>query len=99
MLAEQDGVIIGFMTLEAPNHVDFAYIRPDWQGKGVFRPLHDAVEEALARADGQRRLQVHASLMAQPAFAAMGYTVIAPEEVEIRGVTVKRFAMEKRLDR
>ena len=39
MIAEQAGTLVGFMTLEAPDYVDFAYIRPDWQGKGVFRAL------------------------------------------------------------
>lgn len=96
MIAEQAGTLVGFMTLEAPDYVDFAYIRPDWQGKGVFRALHDAIEQE-ARRTGQTRLHVHASLMAQPAFAAMGYAVTEQEEVAIRGVAFRRFAMEKSL--
>ncbi len=95
-LAEQADVVIGFMTLEPPDYVDFAFIRPDRQGKGVFRALHDAVEQE-ARRTGQARMRVHASLMAQPAFAAMGYAVTATEEVSIRGIGFKRFAMEKQL--
>ncbi|WP_291841835.1 GNAT family N-acetyltransferase [Maricaulis sp.] len=96
IIAEQAGTIVGFMTLEAPAYVDFAYIRPSWQRKGVFRALHDAIEQE-ARRTGQTRLHVHASLMAQPAFAALGYSVTAPEDVSIRGIAFKRFAMEKAL--
>lgn len=96
IVAEAAGLAVGFMTLAAPDYVDFAYIRPDWQGKGVFRTLHDAVEQE-ARRTGQTRLYVHASLMAQPAFSAMGYSVIAPEEVTLRGAQFKRFEMEKSL--
>ena len=53
--------------------------------------------DAIAREDRQSRLTVHASLMARPAFAAVGFAVTAPEEVELRGESFKRFAMEKRL--
>ncbi len=95
-VAERVGEIVGFMSLEAPDYVDFAFIRPSWQGKGVFRALHDAVEQE-ARCTGQTRLHVHASMMARPAFTAMGYTVIEREDVFIRGVGLRRFAMEKSL--
>mgnify|MGYP000011710164 FL=1 len=96
VVAEAGGEVIGFMTLAPPDYVDFAYIRPDWQGRGLFRRLYDAVE-AIARENGQVRLTVHASLMARPAFAAVGFAVTAPEEVELRGEIFKRFAMEKQL--
>ena len=95
-LAERDGLIQGFLTLDPPDYVDFAYIRPGSQGQGLFRRLHDAVEqEAVQR--GQTRLHVHASLMARPAFAAMGYQVVQEETVDIRGEKFRRFAMEKAL--
>lgn len=95
-LAEREGLILGFMTLEPPGYVDFAYIRPASQGQGLFRRLYDAVEQE-AKNRGQTRLHVHASLMAQPAFAAVGYQVVAEETVDIRGERFRRFAMEKSL--
>ena len=97
VLAEHDGEIAGFMSLEPPDYVDFAYIRPAWQGRGLFRRLYNAIE-GIAREDGQTRLTVHASLMAQPAFSAVGFEIVTPETVEIRGETLDRFAMEKRLE-
>jgi len=98
MLAEHEGEIAGFMSLAPPDYVDFAYIRPAWQGSGLFRQLYTEIE-GIARQNGQTRLTVHASLMAQPAFSAVGFAITTPETVEVRGEKLDRFAMEKRLER
>lgn len=95
-IAEQDGQAAGFMSLAPPDYVDFAYIRPGFQGSGLFRRLYTAIEE-LAIETGQTRLTVHASLMAQPAFSSMGFEITQPETVEVRGERLDRFAMEKPL--
>ena len=70
VIAETDGQAVGFMSLAAEGYIDFAYIRPQAQHSGLFRQMFQRIEErALAR--GDRLLWVHASLMAQPAFAAV----------------------------
>jgi putative acetyltransferase len=97
VLAEHEGEVAGFMSLAPPDYVDFAYIRPAWQGRGLFRRLYNAIE-GIARESGQTRLTVHASLMAQPAFTAVGFDITQPETVEVRGEKLDRFAMEKRLE-
>ena len=84
------------MSLAPPDYVDFAYIRPGFQGSGLFRRLYAAIEEA-ALETGQTRLTVHASLMAQPAFSAMGFEITQRETVEVRGEQLDRFAMKKPL--
>ena len=43
IVAERDGQIQGFMSIEPGGYVDFAYIRPVAQGSGLFRRLFDAV--------------------------------------------------------
>ena len=96
IIAERGGNALGFMTLSPPDYVDFAYLRPHARGQGIFRRLHEAIELEARRA-GQGRLHVHASLMAQPAFAAMGYDIVKAEQVNIGGETLDRFAMEKHL--
>ena len=62
---------IGFMTLAHAGYVDFAYVHPKCQGQGVFSTLLAALERE-ARARTLLRLWTHASLMAEPAFAAGG---------------------------
>ncbi|WOE75811.1 GNAT family N-acetyltransferase [Alterisphingorhabdus coralli] len=98
---DETGTIIGFVSLEPqddPRHgyIDFAYIRGEARGMGLFRRLYDRIA-AYALGAGQTRLTVHASLAAQPAFAAMGFTVTAEEEVAIGSEALRRFAMEMEL--
>ena len=94
--AEFSGQIEGFMSLADKGYIDFAYIRPSAQGTGMFRRLYQAIEH-LAIQSGEPRLWVHASLMAQPAFTAVGFRITRKETVEIDGHLLQRFEMEKQL--
>lgn len=96
VLAEIDGEARGFMSVDAKGYVDFAYIRPAHQGSGLFRQLFKAVE-AKAGEIGLARLWTHASLMAQPAFAVVGFEIVRKEEVELGGELFERYEMEKAL--
>ena len=91
-VVEALGAPVGFITRDGA-YVDLAFVLPGWQGRGVFSRLYDRVE-ADARAAGLRRLWVHASLMAQPAFAAKGFAVVRYETVAREGETLDRAEME-----
>ncbi|WP_299648965.1 GNAT family N-acetyltransferase [uncultured Tateyamaria sp.] len=93
VVVEAQGAPVGFMTREGA-YVDLAFVLPEWQGRGVFSALFTRVE-ADARAAGLRRVWVHASLMAEPAFAARGFSVIRRETVERHGQRLDRAEMEK----
>lgn len=88
-------VAVGFMSLAADNYLDFAYIRPEHQGQGLFRRLYAEIE-ILARKRG-KRIWVHASLMAKPAFARMGFEITQKEDVALGVEMFERFEMQKRL--
>jgi putative acetyltransferase len=88
--------ILGFMSIEGGGYIDFAFIRPEAQGTGLFRRLFNSVE-AHARAAHEPRLWVHASLMAQPAFAAVGFSITEHQVVQIGDQDLKRAYMEKPL--
>lgn len=96
ILAEEADEAAGFMSLAEGGYLDFAYIRPKFQGQGLFRKLY-AYIEARAVEQSQPRIRVHASLMAQPAFSAMGFEIIESETVMISEQSFKRFAMQKKL--
>ena len=87
---------MGFMTIEPGGYVDFAYIRPSAQGSGLFRRLFAEVMKR-AEAAGETELSTHASLMAQPAFAAMGFKIDFHETVEVDGQKLARARMIKTL--
>lgn len=93
LVVEAMGAPVGFMTRDGP-YIDLAFVLPDWQGRGVFSALCRRIE-AEARAAGLRRIWVHASLMAQPAFAAHAFRVIRHETVAQNGQSLPRAEMEK----
>lgn len=98
MLADADGVgPVGFLTAELNGYFDCAYILSAYQGRGLFRQLYTPLEDEQ-RAHGSKRLHVHASLHARPAFAAMGFSIVRPETVKMIGdIWLPRFSMEKHL--
>lgn len=98
VVAESSDQIVGFMSLAADAYLDFAYIRPSAQGSGLFRRMYAEIEQ-LAVKSSQDRIWVHASLMAQPAFASVGFSVLKRETVMIGKESFERYEMEKPLTR
>lgn len=94
ILQEDCGSIHGFMSLALNGYIDFAYIRPTAQGTGLFKKLYKRIEQKGLE-DQLDRLWVHASLLAQPAFVAVGFRIIKKEQVELGGQAFDRFEMEK----
>jgi len=96
VVAEQDGKAVGFVSLAKGGYVAFAYIRPEAQHTGLFRQLlTHVVERAIEK--GEPLLWTHASLMAEPAFAKLGFTVRKRERVQIGDQDFDRCEMEKSL--
>jgi len=96
IVAEDEKQIIGFMSLVSEGYIDFAYIRPEVQRTGLFRQLYSKIEN-VAKEHGVSKLWTHASLMAQPAFGAMGFVILEKETVWLEEQPLDRFVMEKKL--
>ena len=96
-VAKMEDRIVGFSDLEPNGHVDMLYVHPDFQRRGVARALLQHVEKA-ARAMDLCRLHTEASITARPAFEAVGFRVIVPQTVTVRGESMTNYRMEKRLD-
>lgn len=96
-VAEVGDRIVGFTDLEPDGHVEMLYIHPDFQRRGVARALLEHVERA-ARAIGVRRLYTESSITARPAFEAVGFQVIVPQTVTVRGASLTNYRMERRLN-
>jgi putative acetyltransferase len=92
-VAEEDGRPVGFAELEPDGHVDRVYVSADHQGRGIGRLLLSAVV-AEARRVGLVRLFTEASITARPFFEARGFTVLAPQVVNLRGVEFVNYRME-----
>jgi putative acetyltransferase len=81
------------MSLAEGGYIDFAYIRAEARGVGLFRELFKRILDR-ARAKGLPLLWVHASLTAEPAFSALGFVARHREQVTIGGEVLDRFEMK-----
>lgn len=95
-IAEIRGDMAGFSDLEPDGHVDMLFVHPDYQRRGVASALLAHVE-ARARAAGMSRLFTEASLTARLVFTRHGFTLIAEQQVTVRGQTLTNCRMEKHL--
>lgn len=95
-VAEDNRKIVGFMAMKPDGYVDLAFILPAFRSKGAFRNLFEMMEHR-ARKDGTAVLRTHASLMAEPAFRAVGFSVIQRETEQRAGQSLPRVEMEKYL--
>lgn len=95
-VAHAAGVILGFGELEANGHIDCFYCHKNYQRQGIGHQIYQAIEtKALElRLD---RLNVEASITAQPFFQQQGFVVLQKQQVDCRGQTLINYAMEKRL--
>lgn len=91
-VAEAEGELIGFMSLETDGHLDMAYVLPEWMGKGVATALHAALlHEAQGLALPQ--LRTEASHLARRFFERQGWQIVKAEIVERHGQRLERFRM------
>lgn len=92
-LAEDNGHLIGFMSLEADGHLDMAFVDPDYMGQGVAAALHEHLIQSAQDA-GLTQLNTEASLLAERFFTRQGWQVTAPDIVEKDGVSIPRTLMQ-----
>lgn len=97
LVAEEAGAPLGFAELSPGGSLDMLYVHKGHQGRGVATALLTALE-ARAREQGHARLTTNASRAAKPFFLSRGFTLLASQRVERRGVAIENFRMEKRFE-
>ena len=85
LVAEAEGIIVGFADLADDGYLDRLYVHKDWQGRGVATALCDALPKAKL---------THASLTARPFFEQRGWRVVKEQQVERQDVLLTNFVME-----
>ncbi len=95
-VAEIDGVIVGFVTLENDGHIDWTYTHPGYQRRGVAGQLYQHLEHAAIK-QGISRLYVEASFLARPFFERRGFTIIQQNDTKRDGQVLTNWSMEKRI--
>lgn len=92
LVAEEDGMILGFADMDSSGYLDRLYVHKDHQGRGIASALCDALEEASP----SDVYTTHASLTARPFFENRGYQVLQRQTVIRRDVALDNYVMEKR---
>lgn len=93
LVAEQDGVIAGFMSLRDDGYLDLAFVDPKFARQGIGQALLEAVADEAQKL-GLTRMRTEASLVARAFFERSGWVVLQEQKVERRGVELTNFRME-----
>ncbi|WP_300380009.1 GNAT family N-acetyltransferase [Henriciella sp.] len=88
--------VVAFSDMEPDGHIDMLYCDPAFARQGYATALVRATEME-ARRQTLRRLFTEASEAAKPVFARMGFEVRYRRDIEVDGVAIHNWAMEKRL--
>ena len=91
VVAEQDGIIVGFGDMDETGYLDRLYVHKDYQHMGVATAICDELEGKSAAME----FITHASITARPFFEKRGYMVVKEQQVERRGVYLTNFMMRK----
>lgn len=96
LVAEDNGVMIGFADMDDTGYLDRLYVHCEHQREGIGTALTAALEER-AKSRGIYHFTVYASITALPFFERMGYSVVFENTVERGGVKMKNYRMEKHI--
>lgn len=96
LVAEENGIIVGFGDMDNHGYFDRLFVHKDYQGKGIARAIAAELER-LSELQGISFFYTHASVTAKPFFEKRGYCVVSENKVVRNGVALTNFIMEKSL--
>jgi len=94
LVAEIDGMILGFAQFEDNGHIDCFYCHHEHQRQGIGSKLYEAIE-AYAYKKGIAKIYTEASITARPFFLKMGFKHVQKQKVLVRGEVLINYVMEK----
>nr|WP_269460869.1 GNAT family N-acetyltransferase [Vibrio splendidus] len=93
-VAELDGRVVGYTDLQPSGLIDHFFCHHEYQGKGVGKALMEHVF-TVGRVRGVSRYFSEVSITARPFYEHLGFKVVNEQEVEMRGVKLTNYVMEK----
>ena len=96
LVALEQTLLVGFITVERNGHIDFLFVHKDRQRQGIASALLNHVLR-LAREWNLPRVFTESSITARPFFERHGFVATRPEDVVRHGVTLWRYHMERQL--
>ena len=94
VIAEEEGVIVGFGDMDDNGYLDRLYVHKDYQNRGIASAIINELEkQALLR--GVFRFSTHASITAKPFFEKHRYKTLSENIVIRNNIRLTNFIMEK----
>ena len=94
VVAEDNGIIIGFGNVSGTGYFDCIYTHKDYQRKGVATLIADDIEKYFHN-QGVQVISTDSSITAKPFFKNRGYRTLQKQSVEHRGLFFINFKMQK----
>ena len=94
VVAEKDGIIVGFGSADNAGYFDLLYIHKDYQKMGVATMIANDIEGYIYR-KGIQNIITDASITARPFFEQRGYHVQKEQRVNCRGQSLINYKMQK----
>jgi putative acetyltransferase len=91
-----NGEIVGMAEIEPDGFIDYFYVHPRWQGKGIGKALLATLETEAARL-GVTLISAEVSITAKAFFLSRGFRVIEAKSNVILGHPAPNFRMHKTL--
>ncbi len=91
VVAEDNGMIVGFGDMDPSGYLDRLYVHEDYQGRGAASAICDELERSVSG----KLITTHASITAKPFFQRRRYRVVKEQKVIRRGIALTNYVMEK----
>ena len=95
-LAVLDGKIVGYADLQDNGKIDHFYVHHNFQRMGIGNRLMNHLINQ-ARTKRIKKLFSEVSITAKPFFEYFKFRVVNNQEVELSGIKIKNYLMEKNL--
>ena len=95
-IAMVDGQVVGMAEIEADGFIDYFYVHPRWQDKGIGKALLATLEAEAAKA-GVTTVFADVSVTAQPFFLSQGFRITEAKSNVVLGHPAPNFKMQKTL--
>ncbi|NML70379.1 GNAT family N-acetyltransferase [Chryseobacterium sp. RP-3-3] len=97
IVAKINGQMAGFCTLERGNYIDLLFVHKDFQHQGIARKMYTFIEQEVTIRK-EKTLAAAVSKTARPFFEKMGFRMITEQTVNVKGIDLTNYKMEKDLN-
>jgi putative acetyltransferase len=96
LVAEIDNKLAGFGSITHDGYLDFMYVSKNHQSIGIATEIYNELEK-FARANQLDKISSDVSITAKPFFEKKGFEMIREQQVDINGIKLTNYKMQKNL--